>query len=395
MNAIVKQADKTLETRQVSLMSALNADVEYIQNLTRDIDPEDFKGELQELAGNDYLMKMIPPNQIVRVAAQAASMGLSINKTNKECYILPFNVKGQGMVPSIVISKNGLREMAFRDGFFFDIDPVWNNHGQAVRQTQMSLQDQAGLEDSDKAYVIDNLLGWYFSIKDLSEDPDLIKVPFQETFVSLTKAMAVTKDMDAPDHSIVNAYVHKAARQAAEKFFIPRKRGNSFRKMVQIDDSTVVSTQEPDSSVVNLVPDPKLSKPVVVDTDSIMADIKVASADRLTELFKTINLMPKSEARSALIEAYKLRHDEITGKVAPEATPEGERKPAPQRRSDKKSPEVAPRPKFAVFEDKIRDAITEQEIKNLVMQPAIAHLTDEMQDELRVIADQAIADLSE
>lgn len=247
----------TLETTRNNLMSALESDTSYLQSLLKNTDPEEFKSALEELAATKHLVDSIPPKEIVRVAAQAASMGLSINPYHKECYILPFKVKGKGMVPSIVVSTNGAREMAFQHGFYLQTDAVWSIEGSVKKESEMSLEAKSSLDTTNAAFVKSNLLGWNFKISDVSTSD--IKVPEQEVFVSLKFAIGVTKNMDAPDHSLMQAYVHKATRRAMGEFFIPRSRKASFLKMMKIDDenaidvtpSSVTETTNPKKNAVD------------------------------------------------------------------------------------------------------------------------------------------------
>ena len=299
-----------------TLEVALNNDADYITNLLNDPNnPKayfEFESSLIELSGNAYLMEKIPADQIVRVAAQATSMGLSVNPLHKECDILPFTVKGRGVVASIVAKKKGVQEMAFKAGFFFDVDPVWAmKNGEQKAESEMTRQELTDLNPSDPAFFKKNMKGWDFTLKDISEASIKVKVPEQRTFVSLKDAIAVTGAMQATEHSLKQAYVHKAIRRAMTEFYIPRNRNSSFLKMIEVDDKQAIEV-EVIASGGKVSPVTAITDGSVDDADAILEVISSAnSADELKETAFSRANSNETDRRPELIKAYKAKKAEL------------------------------------------------------------------------------------
>ena len=317
-----------------ALELALAGDAEYINNLLKDPrKPKaliEFKSALIELSGNAYLMEKIPAAQIVRVAAQATYMGLSVNPLHKECDILPFNVKGKGVVASIVAKKKGVQEMAFSAGFFFDVDPVWSIPNLAPplppeiamnlpeppemvikAESEMTREELIGLDPSDPKFFNEHMKGWDFTLTDMLDNDSGSKVQPQKEFVSLKDAKAVTGSMQATEHSLKQAYVHKAIRRAMTEFYIPRNRNSSFLKMIEVDDKQAIEVEVIASGgVVDAVT--SLGNDSGDDADSILLAIKGATTIEglQGDTYKRANANT-TDRRPELIKAYKAKKAEL------------------------------------------------------------------------------------
>lgn len=230
------------------LSKAMTSNIEYVRSVIKPDEEEEFKTNLMELAQNAYLMEKIPPKEVLITALNATKIGLNVNPIHKELYVLPFNVKGKGMVASIVVTFNGNAQMAYNNGFFLSADPVFLMDGKAKRKSEIPLEELVGIRTTEQNWVKDNTLGWFIGLKDISNSE--IKLPDQEVFVEFGYALHVAKELQSPDH-LLQTLLHKAVRRAITEMIIPRGRGfvsPDEHEAVVIEDS-VKEDDEPTQTV--------------------------------------------------------------------------------------------------------------------------------------------------
>ena len=367
------QENPALVQNRDMLISAISDEAEYLKNLTKRVDPAIFKSAVEELAGNSYLMETIPVNQIVRVAGQAASMGLSVNPYSKHCHVIPFNVKGRGMVASLVVSKKGVQEIAHQSEFFLKVDGVWRINGKATKESEMDIEDRSDLDETNPQYFNKNFLGWFFTLTDVSNGD--VKVQEQEEFVALKTAIALTKKMDAPDHSLKQAYVHKAIRRALTEFFIPSGRSTEFTQLVKIDDENAIEVEVVEKEK------PALSAAPQSDTKEVTAvltQIGIANTELdMGPIHTTIAAMDASEGKTKLIAAYRDRLKTLRDNPALPDSKSAE-KPAPKKAK-------TAGPTFAVINQSINDAKSAGDVDAAIAD--LSHLPADQQAELRTSAE--------
>lgn len=255
---------KVEQSRQ-SLSVALTDNIDYVRSVIPLDKEEEFKTNFMELAQNSYLMDGIPPKEVLITALNATKMGLNVNPIYKEMYVLPFSVKGKGMVASIVTTFNGNAQMAYDKGFFLSSDPVFLMTGKAKRKSEIPIEQLITIKTTDADWVKENTLGWYVGLKDISNSE--IPLPYQEVFVEFSYAMHVAKELQSPDH-LLQTLLHKVVRRAITEMIIPRGRGfvapEEFEGVVVKDEKT---KDEPTQTV-------DLSKTPQVETDAVDAEIE-------------------------------------------------------------------------------------------------------------------------
>jgi len=274
---------KTEQNRSV-LASMFEREREYVETVITVDKIDDFRANYLELAQNGYLMEQIPPKEVLITAVNATALGVNVNPIYKEAYILPFNVKGKGMVASIVIPKQGHIQMAFQAGFFLHIENVWSINGSTKIESEMTYDELSLIKTTDINFVKEHLIGWQFVFEDISYEA--IKVPTQKKFVGLEFALAATKQLQTQEFSI-QTWVHKAVRRAMGEMFIPRHRKNMMLENIENwnnknEDGT--SSKEPTAEPI----DP-LSKPQEEYTDAeieatvTLDDVKALYMDATAE----------------------------------------------------------------------------------------------------------------
>jgi len=225
-----------------ALEITLEEEREYVSTVLNQNQAEDFKANYLELAQNNYLLKEIPLKEILITAVNATALGININPIYKECYILPFNTKGRGMVASIVIAKDGHAQMAFNSGFYLTIDRVWGIDDDSVAESEMTRKQLSKLKTTDFNFVKANLHGWEITLEDISDAK--MKVPKQTKFVGLEFVMEATKQLQMQQYAI-QTYTHKAVRRAMGDMFIPRNRKSmSIEKIEEWNNRNETNTYE-------------------------------------------------------------------------------------------------------------------------------------------------------
>jgi len=220
---------KTEQNRK-QLATVLQQNKSYVYSVIPIEKEQDFQTNFLELAQNNYLMEKIPPKEILITALNATKLGLNVNPIYKEIYVLPFNVKGRGMVASIVIPKQGHIQMAFDAGFFLKIDLVFNLNGTIVTESNMTMEQKIQIDTTNSKWVDEHLVGWEITLDDISNNE--IKVPTQTKFIEVNYAKEVTKELQMPQYKI-QTWTHKAVRRAMGDMFIPKHRKNMMLEYVE------------------------------------------------------------------------------------------------------------------------------------------------------------------
>lgn len=239
MGALVK-----IEENKRKLVTALESNHKLLlDRLPDDSQQQAFKENFLELAENDYLIKEVEPKHILTFALNVSKLGININPIYKEAYILPFNVKNKGMMPTLVMPKNGIRQIAYDAGFFLEIDRVYNIDGKIIPQSEMSREQLSSLKTTDGAWVDKHFDGFNITLTDLIESEK--KLPVQTAYVGAEYVKKVTKQLQSQDYKI-QTWEHKACRRAFEEFFIPRdRRSNVLMEVDKLNDSQeIIDTEE-------------------------------------------------------------------------------------------------------------------------------------------------------
>ena len=261
MSALTK-----VEQHRTALSTALTANIDYVQSVIPKNKEDEFRTNFMELAQNGYLMEKIPAKEILITALNATKMGLNVNPIYKELYVLPFNVKGKGMVASIVTTFNGNAQMAYNNGFFLKVDPVFMVQGTALKKSEIPIEHLVEIKSTDQAWVKENMLGWFIGLEDISNSE--IKLPYQEVFVEFGYAMHVAKELQSPDH-LMQTLLHKAVRRAITEMIIPRGRGfitPDEHEAVVVDATETTATDTAEETTVDLKS--------IGDTDAVEAVIE-------------------------------------------------------------------------------------------------------------------------
>lgn len=309
------QLTKVEQNRQ-TLSTVLSNNTEYVRSMIP-LDKEDeFKNNFLELAQNGYLMEQIPPKEVLVTALNATKLGLNVNPIYKELYVLPFNVKGKGMVASIVIPKQGHAQIAYDAGFFLDISNVFNLNGKVVSEKDMSREEQISINTTDEKWVDEHLLGWDISLVDISNNE--IKVPTQTKFIEVAYAREVTKGLQDTRFKI-QSWTHKAVRRAMGDFFIPKHRRNMIIEEVEAFNVTnekensneTVSTQKEASSKATTFDISKDS----VEPEAIEADIEEVTIDTINAFYKEADKELKGKITGVLPQDWRSKSSDDLAEI--------------------------------------------------------------------------------
>lgn len=265
---------------QKQLLAVLTQEEEYIKNTISANMIDDFKTNFLDLAQNTYLMTNVAPKEILNTALQATLLGLNINPIYKEMYILPFNVKGKGMMPSIVPTKQGHVQIAFDSGFFLEIQTVFNLDGKILSEKELSRELQQQINTTNPEWVDEHVLGWDIVLTDISHED--VKVPTQSKFIEYQYAIDATKgQIEMPQFKLQN-YVHKAVRRAMGDMFIPRHRRKLVLERIdqmtyEAEHITTIDISEPIDPLANDVVERSVENNTAedkIDTETLVREIK-------------------------------------------------------------------------------------------------------------------------
>jgi len=149
-------------------------------------------------------------------------------------------------MPTLIMPKQGIRQIAYDSGFFLDIDRVYNLNGEIVPQSKMSREQLSSLKTTDGKWVDEHFEGFDISLTDLMDSNK--KLPVQRTFVGVEYVKKVTKQLQSDDFKI-QSWEHKACRRAFSEFFIPRARKNvvldeveKLNDLQELDDAVPANT---------------------------------------------------------------------------------------------------------------------------------------------------------
>lgn len=259
-----------IEQNKKKLVTALKTNNKLITSrLPGEKEQQDFKENFLELAENDYLMKEVDPKHILTFALNVSKLGININPVYKEAYIIPFNVKEKGMMPTLIMPKQGIRQIAYDAGFFLEIDRVYNLNGEIIPQSKMSRDQLASLRTTDGKWVDEHFEGFEISLTDLMDSDK--KLPVQTSFVGVEYVKDVTKKILSDKYKI-QTWEHKACRRAFNEFFIPRGRKNivldEVEKLNDLQEVTDVEPIEPKKDLKSSI----LEDDVIDVDDTEMAD---------------------------------------------------------------------------------------------------------------------------
>lgn len=284
MGALVK-----IEKNKKSLVSALEDNKKLlIDRLPDESQQQAFKENFLELAENDFLIEKVEPKHILTFALNVSKLGININPIYKEAYILPFNVKDKGMMPTLVMPKNGIRQIAYDAGFFLEIDRVYSfESGGTIAQSEMSQDQLSLLKTTDGAWVDKHFDGFNITLTDLIESEK--KLPVQTAYVGSEYVKKVTKQLQSQDYKI-QTWEHKACRRAFEEFFIPRERRSTVLMEVdKLNDSQeIIDTEEttPANDVdvkKTLLEDDAIEGELVVD--EFVCDVEIVTEKTIIDYY--------------------------------------------------------------------------------------------------------------
>jgi len=258
---------------------------------------EEFKTNFIELWNNKYLIQNADASELLNFCIQISNIGLSVNPWHKEVYILPFNVYKKNQDGSktkvstrleAVYAKDGVRQMAYDNGFQIFCDTVWNINGKGKSINDLDFIDKSKVDFTNTKYVNENFLGFNFTLVDV-----IGNLQKQEYFVTFDYLKKVTKKLESEDHKIAN-YSHKAFRKAYNEFFIPKSRDTRYllSKLDNInynDDIETVQTtdtKQDTKKVENALKPSNIVKDVTVEDitylyDNADTDIKIKMGAKL------------------------------------------------------------------------------------------------------------------
>jgi len=260
----MSQALVKIETNKKALTAALESNSSIIvDRLPTQKEQQDFKENFLELAENSYLMEKVDPKHILTFALNVSKLGININPVYKEAYIVPFNVKDKGMMPTLIIPKQGIRQIAYDAGFYLEVDRVFNLNGVIVSQSDMNGDQLTEIKTTDSKWVEEHFAGFDISLIDLIDGQK--KLPKQQVFVGAEYVKSVTKTMQ-DDRYKIQTWEHKACRRAFNDFFIPR--GRSVTILDEVD---------------------KLNEENVIEADIVSGDVDIKDT-LLNDKSDTVNI---------------------------------------------------------------------------------------------------------
>lgn len=274
MSALVK-----IEQNKKALATALTTNEKLIvARLPGEQERQDFRENFLELAESDYLIEKVEPKHILTFALNVSKLGININPIYKEAYIVPFQVKNKGMMPTLIMPKQGIRQIAYDAGFFLEIDRVYNLNGEIIPQSKMNREQLSSLNTTDGKWVDEHFEGFDITLTDLIESNK--KLPVQTSFVGVEYVKKVTKQLQSQDYKI-QSWEHKACRRAFNEFFIPRARKNVVLDEVEkLNDLQELDDVQPINNGKSL-------KNSILDDDAIEGEIE-ETAMASEETFATV-----------------------------------------------------------------------------------------------------------
>jgi len=235
-----------LESRKKELHTVLSANMPLIAGFNEK-DKKKFAENFIEIANNDYLMKTITDKKLIlRLAISLTKQGIDVHPSKKQCYIIPFDTKVDGlkvMIPQEVIPFKGHQQKALINGFMLKAFQVWKVNGEAKCEKNMSYEELTEIDDTNDEYRESNFYGWEFELIDLKE-----VLPKQTKFVSFKYAKTASKNMNTPKEFLLQGLLHKAVRRAMVDFAMPSDRDPSI--VVEAIEPTVTVQKDPMDDVI-------------------------------------------------------------------------------------------------------------------------------------------------
>lgn len=146
-------------TQQLSAMIAGKAMQEQFRNALGD-NAGTFTASLIEMVASDQNLQKCPPAQIVAEALKAASFDLPINKALGFAYIIPRNLKNQGVTPVFQMGYKGWIQLALRTGEYRTINADVVYEGEMIRADK--LRGTINLDGERKS---DKVVGYFAYIE--------------------------------------------------------------------------------------------------------------------------------------------------------------------------------------------------------------------------------------
>ncbi len=146
-------------TQQLSSMIAGKAMQEQFRNALGD-NAGTFTASLIEMVASDKNLQKCPPAQIVAEALKAASFDLPINKALGFAYIIPRNLKNQGVTPVFQMGYKGWIQLALRTGEYRTINADVVYEGEMIRADK--LRGTINLDGERKS---DKVVGYFAYIE--------------------------------------------------------------------------------------------------------------------------------------------------------------------------------------------------------------------------------------
>lgn len=146
-------------TQQLSAMIAGKAMQEQFRNALGD-NAGTFTASLIEMVASDHNLQKCPPAQIVAEALKAASFDLPINKALGFVYIIPRNLKNQGVTPVFQMGYKGWIQLALRTGEYRTINADVVYEGEMIRVDK--LRGTINLDGERKS---DKVVGYFAYIE--------------------------------------------------------------------------------------------------------------------------------------------------------------------------------------------------------------------------------------
>jgi hypothetical protein len=235
-----------IKERKNALIAAMEESRPIIETLVL-AQQEKFRQNMMDFAFQDYLMQIIQPRDIIEFAVKITRIGLDISPAAKECYIIPFDTKVQGvkvMLPQAIIPLNGIQQQAYQKGFQLMVYSVYDLDGDVVSEDGMPLKYLRQLNTANEQWVNDHFLGFEVVLTDLTPE----KLPQQRKLVEIAYVREVTKTVQDKRFQI-QSWVHKACRRAFRDFMIPSSRKVDVFDQVESLNDQVLGSNNADTDI--------------------------------------------------------------------------------------------------------------------------------------------------
>ncbi len=235
-----------IQERKSALVAAITENISVIETLAP-AEQEKFRQNMLDFAFQDYLMRVIAPRDLIEFAVKVTRIGLDISPAAKECYIVPFDTKVEGvkvMLPQVIIPLSGIQELAYQKGFQLLVHNVYEIDGEVFSEDGMPMKYLRQINTASEEWVNQHFVGFKVVLTDLTPE----QLPQQCKLVEVAYAREVTKTVQDKRHQIQN-WIHKACRRAFRDFFIPNKRKITAFDAVEALNDEVLSSNKADTNI--------------------------------------------------------------------------------------------------------------------------------------------------